>query len=158
MASSIFAALDGFMSTLVDTLTADADLADVQVSFGDEGDERQPERIWFGAVQFQGDIPVCTGPPSESNPLWREVHALVPIEVAADIPKQSIPDGHDRVCELAGVVEAILAADPNLSDLDGVVQATLQFGAVNVGRYEAGVQASARLTLDLWLRATEAST
>jgi hypothetical protein len=99
------------------------------------------------------NVPVFRGPASINNPTTREDNFTIPMQIKAGWPNQTLDEAEARVVVLFGYLETVLATDPSLSNLAGMLMASI--GEVNgpaTGRLPEGAVSFIRAVIDVKTR------
>ena len=104
-----------FRRALVDALSVDSDLIDVQVGYGWSGELRTREEIFLTETTGAKSVPVFVGAPSVANPLHYDDLFTFTVTCLAWKAGQSSQEADERGDALALVVERVLREDPTLA-------------------------------------------
>lgn len=111
------------------------------------GDAAGPDAIWLEAT-FEGslDIPVMTGPARDTR---EDVFTLV--YGLRSQGHSTADDAGTRVAVLAAVLEDVLANDPSVNNLDGVIDALIRptIGPQVFDMASAGFMGFVRITIEI---------
>ena len=120
-------------STLLTKLQADATLSAIQVTYGDPGQAARREFIFIGDVTAGGQDPESL---SSGRRRRIESYTLDVIESVQSQP-QGLQENEQRAIVLAAAVENVVADNPTLSSLDGLM--FIECSGMSVTSNEAGV-------------------
>ena len=120
-------------STLLTKLQADSTLSAIQVTYGDPGGAARREHIFIGDVTAGGQ-----DPESLSSGRRRRVESYtLDVLVSVQSKPQGLQENEERAIVLASAVEDVVADNPTLSDLDGLM--FMECSGMSVSSSEAGV-------------------
>ena len=120
-------------STLLTKLQADATLSAIQVTYGDPGGAARREHIFIGDVTAGGQ-----DPESLSSGRRRRIESYtLDVIVAVQSKPQGLQENEERAIVLASAVEDVVADNPTLSSLDGLM--FMECSGMSVSSNEAGV-------------------
>lgn len=114
-----------FKKALIDALSSSPALEGVQVSYHYPGDDPERELIHGGAVEGPQEYPVMRG---GGGRLPRNEELTFKLHIVVTKPGSDPYEAELRATELGEVVEELLAADPDLTGLEGVIKS----GVTNV--------------------------
>lgn len=125
-------------AALRDSLKTRPALQGVLVNYGDPGDRGRKEQVWMGRIERADQEPVALRQGrrkrDEDYDLW--VH----IDVASKVQAE---DNEARAIELVQEVESVLAEDPSLGEVQGVLWAVVREMRVNTVETGEGPSTSA---------------
>jgi hypothetical protein len=104
---------------LVDLLRADPDLAGVRVEPGYPGDDAGAECVWVYGLDGDLSIPVMTGGRKQ-----RDDRFEIPFQVAVQ-NNRDLDSTFTRLTQIVAAIEDVLANDPSMGGIDGVVSAEI---------------------------------
>jgi len=120
-------------STLLTKLQADATLSAIQVTYGDPGGAARREHIFIGDVTAGGQ-----DPESLSSGRRRRIESYtLDVLVSVQSKPQGLQENEERAIVLASAVEDVVADNPTLSSLDGLM--FMECAGMSVTSNEAGV-------------------
>ena len=119
-------------STLLTKLKADSDLSGIQITYGDPGQAARREFIFIGDVTASGQDPETL---SSSRRRRIESYTLDVI-VSVQSKPQGLQENEQRAIVLASAVENVVADNPTLSSLDGLM--FIECAGMSVSSNEAG--------------------
>ena len=120
-------------STLLTKLQADSTLSAIQVTYGDPGGAARREHIFIGDVTAGGQ-----DPESLSSGRRRRIETYtLDVIVSVQSKPQGLQENEERAIVLASAVEDVVADNPTLSDLDGLM--FMECSGMSVSSSEAGV-------------------
>jgi hypothetical protein len=119
-------------------------LQGVLVNYGDPGDRGRREQIWMGRIQRADQEPVALRQGrrkrDEDYDLW--VH----IDVASKVTPE---DNEARAIEIVQEVESLLADDPSIGNVPGVLWAVVSQMRLNTVETADGPSTSAIVTVNV---------
>ena len=120
-------------STLLTKLQADSTLSAIQVTYGDPGGAARREHVFIGDVTAGGQ-----DPESLSSGRRRRIESYtVDVIVSVQSKPQGLQENEQRAIVLASAVEDVVADNPTLSDLTGLM--FMECSGMSVSSNEAGV-------------------
>ena len=120
-------------STLLTKLMADSDLSGIQITYGDPGQAARREFIFIGDVTAGGQ-----DPESLSSGRRRRIESYtLDVIVSVQSKPQGLQENEQRAIVLASAVENVVADNPTLSSLDGLM--FIECSGMSVTSNEAGV-------------------
>ena len=120
-------------STLLTKLKADSDLSGIQITYGDPGQAARREFIFIGDVTAGGQ-----DPESLSSGRRRRIESYtLDVIVSVQSKPQGLQENEQRAIVLASAVENVVADNPTLSSLDGLM--FIECSGMSVTSNEAGV-------------------
>ena len=120
-------------STLLTKLKADSDLSGIQITYGDPGQAARREFIFIGDVTAGGQ-----DPESLSSGRRRRIESYtLDVIVSVQSKPQGLQENEQRAVVLASAVENVVADNPTLSSLDGLM--FIECSGMSVTSNEAGV-------------------
>ena len=120
-------------STLLTKLKADATLSAIQVTYGDPGGAARREHIFLGDVTAGGQ-----DPESLSSGRRRRIESYtLDVIVSVQSKPQGLQENEERAIVLASAVENVVADNPTLSNLDGLM--FMECSGMSVSSNEAGI-------------------
>ncbi len=120
-------------STLLTKLKAESDLSGIQIAYGDPGQEARREFIFIGDVTAGGQ-----DPESLSSGRRRRIESYtLDVIVSVQSKPQGLQENEQRAIVLASAVENVVADNPTLSSLDGLM--FIECSGMSVTSNEAGV-------------------
>ncbi len=120
-------------STLLTKLKADSDLSGIQITYGDPGQAARREFIFIGDVTAGGQ-----DPESLSSGRRRRIESYtLDVIVSVQSKPQGLQENEQRAIVLASAVENVVADNPTLSSLDGLM--FMECAGMSVTSNEAGV-------------------
>ena len=120
-------------STLLTKLKAESDLSGIQITYGDPGQAARREFIFIGDVTAGGQ-----DPESLSSGRRRRIESYtLDVIVSVQSKPQGLQENEQRAIVLASAVEDVVADNPTLSDLDGLM--FMECAGMSVSSNEAGV-------------------
>jgi hypothetical protein len=117
-------------------LTGAAALAGVKIDRNFDGKTTPREYVYFGEIEFEHSYPVSRGGGSRF-PRAEVAYLYCYIEVWQ--PGDDLDAVEDRAAEIDEVLEHVIAADPNLGNLPGVVYGGVAGGELLPETTDAGV-------------------
>ena len=135
-------------STLLTKLQADATLSAIQVTYGDPGGAARREHIFIGDVTAGGQ-----DPESLSSGRRRRIESYtLDVIVSVQSKPQGLQENEERAIVLASAVEDVVADNPTLSSLDGLM--FMECSGMSVSSNEAGVDGPhSRITVHFAVKA-----
>ena len=119
-------------STLLTKLKADSDLSGIQITYGDPGQAGRRECIFIGDVTASGQ-----DPESLSSGRRRRIESYtLDVIVSVQSKPQGLQENEQRAIVLASAVENVVADNPTLSSLDGLM--FIECACMSVSSNEAG--------------------
>jgi hypothetical protein len=119
-------------STLLTKLKADSDLSGIQITYGDPGQAARREFIFIGDVTAGGQ-----DPESLSSGRRRRIESYtLDVIVSVQSKPQGLQENEQRAIVLASAVENVVADNPTLSSLDGLM--FIECSGMSVSSNEAG--------------------
>ena len=120
-------------STLLTKLKADSDLSGIQITYGDPGQAARREFVFIGDVTAGGQ-----DPESLSSGRRRRIESYtLDVIVSVQSKPQGLQENEQRAVVLASAVENVVADNPTLSSLDGLM--FIECSGMSVTSNEAGV-------------------
>ena len=120
-------------STLLTKLKAESDLSGIQITYGDPGQAARREFIFIGDVTAGGQ-----DPESLSSGRRRRIESYtLDVIVSVQSKPQGLQENEQRAIVLASAVENVVADNPTLSSLDGLM--FIECSGMSVTSNEAGV-------------------
>ena len=120
-------------STLLTKLQADSTLSAIQVTYGDPGGAARREHVFIGDVTASGQ-----DPESLSSGRRRRIESYtLDVIVSVQSKPQGLQENEQRAIVLASAVENVVADNPTLSDLDGLM--FMECSGMSVSSNEAGI-------------------
>ena len=120
-------------STLLTKLKADSDLSGIQITYGDPGQAARREFIFIGDVTAGGQ-----DPESLSSGRRRRIESYtLDVIVSVQSKPQGLQETEQRAIVLASAVENVVADNPTLSNLDGLM--FIECAGMSVSSNEAGI-------------------
>ena len=120
-------------STLLTKLKAESDLSGIQITYGDPGGAARREFIFIGDVTAGGQ-----DPESLSSGRRRRIESYtLDVIVSVQSKPQGLQENEQRAIVLASAVENVVADNPTLSSLDGLM--FMECAGMSVTSNEAGV-------------------
>ena len=120
-------------STLLTKLQADSTLSAIQVTYGDPGGAARREHVFIGDVTAGGQ-----DPESLSSGRRRRIESYtLDVLVSVQSKPQGLQENEQRAIVLASAVEDVVADNPTLSDLTGLM--FMECSGMSVSSNEAGV-------------------
>ncbi len=120
-------------STLLTKLKAESDLSGIQIAYGDPGQAARREFIFIGDVTAGGQ-----DPESLSSGRRRRIESYtLDVIVSVQSKPQGLQENEQRAIVLASAVENVVADNPTLSSLDGLM--FIECSGMSVTSNEAGV-------------------
>ena len=120
-------------AALLTKLQADATLSAIQVTYGDPGGAARREHIFIGDVTAGGQ-----DPESLSSGRRRRIESYtLDVIVSVQSKPQGLQENEQRAIVLASAVENVVADNPTLSDLDGLM--FMECSGMSVSSNEAGI-------------------
>ena len=120
-------------AALLTKLQADATLSAIQVTYGDPGGAARREHVFIGDVTAGGQ-----DPESLSSGRRRRIESYtLDVIVSVQSKPQGLQENEERAIVLASAVEDVVADNPTLSDLDGLM--FMECSGMSVSSSEAGV-------------------
>ena len=120
-------------STLLTKLKADSDLSGIQITYGDPGQAARREFIFIGDITAGGQ-----DPESLSSGRRRRIESYtLDVIVSVQSKPQGLQENEQRAIVLASAVENVVADNPTLSSLDGLM--FIECSGMSVTSNEAGV-------------------
>ena len=120
-------------AALLTKLQADATLSAIQVTYGDPGQAARREFIFIGDVTAGGQ-----DPESLSSGRRRRIESYtLDVIVSVQSKPQGLQENEQRAIVLASAVENVVADNPTLSSLDGLM--FIECSGMSVTSNEAGV-------------------
>jgi len=119
-------------STLLTKLKAESDLSGIQITYGDPGQAGRRECIFIGDVTASGQ-----DPESLSSGRRRRIESYtLDVIVSVQSKPQGLQENEQRAIVLASAVENVVADNPTLSSLDGLM--FIECAGMSVSSNEAG--------------------
>ena len=119
-------------STLLTKLKAESDLSGIQITYGDPGGAARREFIFIGDVTAGGQ-----DPESLSSGRRRRIESYtLDVIVSVQSKPQGLQENEQRAIVLASAVENVVADNPTLSSLDGLM--FMECSGMSVSSNEAG--------------------
>ena len=119
-------------STLLTKLKAESDLSGIQITYGDPGQAARREFIFIGDVTASGQ-----DPESLSSGRRRRIESYtLDVIVSVQSKPQGVQENEQRAVVLASAVENVVADNPTLSSLDGLM--FIECSGMSVTSNEAG--------------------
>ena len=119
-------------AALLTKLQADATLSAIQVTYGDPGQAARREFVFIGDVTAGGQ-----DPESLSSGRRRRIESYtLDVIVSVQSKPQGLQENEQRAIVLASAVEDVVADNPTLSDLDGLM--FMECSGMSVSSNEAG--------------------
>ena len=120
-------------STLLTKLQADSTLSAIQVTYGDPGGAARREHVFIGDVTAGGQ-----DPESLTSGRRRRIESYtLDVIVSVQSKPQGVQENEQRAVVLASAVENVVADNPTLSDLDGLM--FMECSGMSVSSNEAGI-------------------
>ena len=120
-------------AALLTKLQADATLSAIQVTYGDPGQAARREFVFIGDVTAGGQ-----DPESLSSGRRRRIESYtLDVIVSVQSKPQGLQENEQRAIVLASAVEDVVADNPTLSNLDGLM--FMECSGMSVSSNEAGV-------------------
>tara|TARA_R110000751_G_scaffold55737_1_gene119530 strand:+ start:133 stop:579 length:447 start_codon:yes stop_codon:yes gene_type:complete len=120
-------------STLLTKLQADSTLSAIQVTYGDPGGAARREHVFIGDVTAGGQ-----DPESLSSGRRRRIESYtLDVIVSVQSKPQGLQENEQRAIVLASAVEDVVADNPTLSDLTGLM--FMECSGMSVSSNEAGI-------------------
>jgi hypothetical protein len=120
-------------STLLTKLKAESDLSGIQITYGDPGQAARREFIFIGDVTAGGQ-----DPESLSSGRRRRIESYtLDVIVSVQSKPQGLQENEQRAIVLASAVENVVADNPTLSSLDGLM--FIECSGMSVTSNEAGI-------------------
>ena len=120
-------------STLLTKLKAESDLSGIQITYGDPGGAARREHIFIGDVTAGSQ-----DPESLSSGRRRRIESYtLDVIVSVQSKPQGLQENEQRAIVLASAVENVVADNPTLSNLDGLM--FIECAGMSVTSNEAGV-------------------
>jgi len=120
-------------AALLTKLKADATLSAIQVTYGDPGGAARREHVFIGDVTAGGQ-----DPESLSSGRRRRIESYtLDVIVSVQSKPQGVQENEQRAIVLASAVENVVADNPTLSDLDGLM--FMECSGMSVSSNEAGI-------------------
>ena len=120
-------------STLLTKLKAESDLSGIQITYGDPGQAARREFIFIGDVTAGGQ-----DPESLSSGRRRRIESYtLDVIVSVQSKPQGLQENEQRAVVLASAVENVVADNPTLSSLDGLM--FIECSGLSMSSAEAGV-------------------
>ena len=120
-------------AALLTKLQADATLSAIQVTYGDPGGAARREHVFIGDVTAGGQ-----DPESLSSGRRRRIESYtLDVIVSVQSKPQGLQENEQRAIVLASAVENVVADNPTLSNLDGLM--FIECSGMSVTSNEAGV-------------------
>ena len=120
-------------STLLTKLQADSTLSAIQVTYGDPGGAARREHVFIGDVTAGGQ-----DPESLSSGRRRRIESYtLDVIVSVQSKPQGLQENEQRAIVLASAVENVVADNPTLSDLTGLM--FMECSGMSVSSNEAGI-------------------
>jgi len=120
-------------STLLTKLKAESDLSGIQITYGDPGGAARREFIFIGDVTAGGQ-----DPESLSSGRRRRIESYtLDVIVSVQSKPQGLQENEQRAVVLASAVENVVADNPTLSNLDGLM--FIECAGMSVSSNEAGI-------------------
>lgn len=104
---------------LVDLLRVDPDLAGVRIEPGYPGDDVAPEMIWVYGLDGELSIPLM-----QAGRKQRDDRFEIPFSIAVNL-NADLDTTFRRLTQIVAVIEDVLADDPSLGGIDGVIDAEI---------------------------------
>ena len=135
-------------SPLLTKLKAAATLSAIQVTYGDPGGAARREHIFIGDVTAGGQ-----DPESLSSGRRRRIESYtLDVIVSVQSKPQGLQENEERAIVLASAVEDVVADNPTLSDLDGLM--FMECSGMSVSCSEAGVDGpQSQITVHIQVKA-----
>ena len=119
-------------STLLTKLKADSDLSGIQITYGDPGQAARREFIFIGDVTAGGQ-----DPESLSSGRRRRIESYtLDVIVSVQSKPQGLQENEQRAIVLASAVENVVADNPTLDSLSGLM--FIECSGMSVTSNEAG--------------------
>ena len=119
-------------AALLTKLQADATLSAIQVTYGDPGGAARREHVFIGDVTAGGQ-----DPESLSSGRRRRIESYtLDVIVSVQSKPQGLQENEQRAIVLASAVENVVADNPTLSNLDGLM--FIECSGMSVTSNEAG--------------------
>jgi hypothetical protein len=112
---------------LVDLIRANPDLAGVRVEPGYPGDEAGAEAIWVYGLDGELSIPLM-----QAGRKQRDDRFEIPFQVAVSL-NANLDTTFQRLTEIVAAIEDVLADDPSLGGIDGVIAAEITSERLSCG-------------------------
>ena len=109
-----------FKQALVDSLGLQAGLAQVQIQYGWPGDTLEKDSVWLGGCNGQLSIPVL-----QAGRKQRDDEFTVDVYIATGTRGMTAVEADTKVVEYLSALDSVLANDPQLLTLDGLVAAVV---------------------------------
>jgi hypothetical protein len=106
---------------LVDLLSAAPGLAGVQIAYGFPGDSMERECVYVARVTGTVEILLMQGGRKQ-----RDDQFTITLIIQAGLDGGSEQASEERASEMYAVVENVLADDPSLDDVDGLIDAQIR--------------------------------
>ena len=120
-------------STLLTKLKAESDLSGIQITYGDPGGAARREFIFIGDVTASGQ-----DPESLSSGRRRRIESYtLDVIVSVQSKPQGLQENEQRAVVLASAVENVVADNPTLDSLSGLM--FIECSGMSVTSNEAGV-------------------
>ena len=120
-------------AALLTKLQADSTLSAIQVTYGDPGGAARREHVFIGDVTAGGQ-----DPESLSSGRRRRIESYtLDVIVSVQSKPQGVQENEQRAIVLASAVENVVADNPTLSDLDGLM--FMECSGMSVSSNEAGI-------------------
>jgi hypothetical protein len=120
-------------AALLTKLQADSTLSAIQVTYGDPGGAARREHVFIGDVTAGGQ-----DPESLSSGRRRRIESYtLDVIVSVQSKPQGLQENEQRAIVLASAVENVVADNPTLSDLDGLM--FMECSGMSVSSNEAGI-------------------
>ena len=119
-------------AALLTKLKAESDLSGIQITYGDPGQAGRREFIFIGDVTASGQ-----DPESLSSGRRRRIESYtLDVIVSVQSKPQGLQENEQRAVVLASAVENVVADNPTLSSLDGLM--FIECAGMSVTSNEAG--------------------
>ena len=120
-------------AALLTKLKADSTLSAIQVTYGDPGGAARREHIFIGDVTAGGQDPESLS----SGRRRRIENYTLDVIVSVQSKPQGLQENEQRAIVLASAVEDVVADNPTLSDLTGLM--FMECSGMSVSSNEAGI-------------------
>ena len=119
-------------AALLTKLKAESDLSGIQITYGDPGQAARREFVFIGDVTAGGQ-----DPESLSSGRRRRIESYtLDVIVSVQSKPQGLQENEQRAIVLASAVENVVADNPTLSSLDGLM--FIECAGMSVSSNEAG--------------------
>lgn len=136
----------GIASHLLAMLRNSSDLAGVGIHPGWPGDRATSEIMWIMGFDGTVEIPVLTGGRKQRDDIF-----TIPLEIRTT-RGNSLDAVFERLTDLIAAVENILADDPSLGGLDGLMSAEITDERMTCGLTDHGHIGFAEITISVHTR------